>query len=172
MRSQRTPALTVCLTTAACLVLGACSGGNSPAPTAATGQAGTPAPTAAEAATLDETWQAAVDAIIADDHDGFLALATEDVHNRLTETHTLEEMSWRDWDVMGGREGESPTVIAGACSEGLEQDYGQIVGDPTVTCRLDYTLPDSSEQHTSGLFYLRQDDDGAWRVVDYTRQYQ
>lgn len=163
-------------------------------PSATTGPLTPPSPTASEQATtapltaaptarpttLEGTWEAAVAAMLADDKQAFLALSTQDVLDDLTTEKMGAEVRWRDWDVMGGHyesadDQEEPEIVAGACTEGLEQNYdpASMKGDPGFTCRLEFLHKDHPEwDSTMGLFYLHENQDGTFTITDYLRQYQ
>lgn len=111
-----------------------------------------------------------------DDATTFLTVANQDVYDELTTELHGADISWKDWEVMGrhGAEHLMPAVKAGACTEGLEQAFAipDIKGDPTVTCHLDFTgYTDGTPDQTMGLFYLQENSDGSWTIVDYLRQY-
>lgn len=126
--------------------------------------------------TMDDAFAAAVQAMVDDDRDAFLAHGTQDVYDRLHQQQEgVDGLTWTDWDVMGGRssEQEARPRIPGTCVpevRTVHQDQ-QPLGDPDATCELSVEQDDGS-QMLMGTFYLHQGEDSTWTVVDYVRGYQ
>lgn len=143
----------------------------------------TAAPSAvARPATAQGTWEAAVRAMLADDREGFRALSSDYVLDKLLTVHgtTEDGSAYTDWEVINGTsdspaEPKGATILAGTCVQGLDPDHAllDLQGDPSVTCAVAFDFPDASPLRDTEMAYfcLEQRTDSTWAIVDHVPRY-